>query len=291
MADSLHFLPKSGLGQLVCLLLLLMQAGTAGAQRYPVRLEPVVLQIQDAHCRPDACCRVSICAFRITGMADAQLQAQANRYLEQELTRSVSQRSVAGYEAYMQSIIRDFEEEKAEDHDPDADDLVGEWDIRYETQVLYNSYPLLSLAIDYSHRLSAHNYLTGTQYVNLDLRTACPVLLSDLLLPGYAARLDAIAEPYFRNATGIQWRQDLEECGIFFEDCKFHVPERFGISRTGLRFRFRLYERTIEKTGLAGFEVPYADLVPLADPLGLLQPLLPVSAKPATVEQKKKKRP
>jgi hypothetical protein len=136
-------------------------------------------------------------------------------------------------------FLQDYERARAEF--PDVASTIRWWFER-TARVIYRDDRLLSLElVAAAYTGGAHPNATTT-YVSLEPVEGRRLLLSDLLVPGYEAPLNAIAEAEFRVLRGISPGQTLAAAGFWFDDDRFHLNENFAVDTRGLSFHFNPYE-------------------------------------------------
>lgn len=102
-------------------------------------------------------------------------------------------------------------------------------------------------------------------YINFNLNDGSEIKLDQLLVPGYASKLNRIAEKLFVETNGTE--------GYSFQPGEFELNDNFSIKRNGLNFYFNSYEiGTRFSTG--SVFIPYSDIKDLILPEGLLFKLL-----------------
>ena len=131
------------------------------------------------------------------------------------------------------------------------------WYEYYEEKIILNS----------NHILSFERYLgsyTGGAHgshiydlINFDLHTGDTIFLDDILIDGYEADLNDIADIIFRKDNDIVADEDLSEIGYWGLDDGFRVNNNFLLTMNGLRFIFNEYEIAPYAAGAIELFIPY----------------------------------
>ncbi|MEL7222891.1 MAG: DUF3298 domain-containing protein, partial [Bacteroidota bacterium] len=105
--------------------------------------------------------------------------------------------------------------------------------------VYYNTDTLLTLGyLDYSYSGGAHG-LYATQVASYDIQRQRRLRITDILYPGYEARVGDILAQTFRKAYGLGEREPLNT--ILF-DSTILPNDNFGITSKGIFFVYVPYE-------------------------------------------------
>ncbi|NJM64564.1 MAG: DUF3298 and DUF4163 domain-containing protein [Acaryochloris sp. RU_4_1] len=148
----------------------------------------------------------------------------------------------------------------------------GVWADEKQVDVISNRANLLSL--QYSHYWytgGAHPNSSRT-YWNFNPQTGKPIRLSDLLVKGYAPKLNTIAEKHFRQVRKLAANESLNRAGFWFEKDQFQVNTNFVISPQGLIFFFNPYEIAPYASGSTEIQIPYTEFQNLIKDKTLLPP-------------------
>jgi len=147
---------------------------------------------------------------------------------------------------------------------------ISEWFIDNRLQVIYQDPQVLSLEMaELAYTGGAHPNSVN-QYASFGLTGGKRLALSDLLVPHYAARLNAVAEPRFRELRQIPPDESLTAAGYWFDDDSFAVNDNFAVTDEGLLFYFNPYEVTAYAMGPTELVISREDLNDLILPGGPL---------------------
>ena len=102
------------------------------------------------------------------------------------------------------------------------------------------------------------------------MSTGEEIRLSDILIHGYGADLNRIAEQEFRKVREMKPEQSLEDAGFWFENNKFSLNDNFALTEEGLTFYFNSYEVAPYVMGPTEIVLNYEDFKHLIKENGLL---------------------
>jgi hypothetical protein len=111
----------------------------------------------------------------------------------------------------------------------------------FKVSMMHNANGLLCLEFYWWSSGGAHP-VHRTSYVNFELTSGRRLELSDLLAPGYEAKLDSLAESEFRSERNISPDSSLETAGYKFKEGNFSLPTNFAVDTAGILFYYNEYE-------------------------------------------------
>jgi len=165
------------------------------------------------------------------------------------------------------SFLLDYERARAEFPDSAS---TARWWFERTARVLYRDDRVLSLELVAAADTGGAHPNSTTTYVSLEPVQGRPLLLTDLLVPGYGPALDALAEAKFRDVRGIPPGQTLGAAGFWFDDDRFHVNDNFAVDARGLSFHFNPYEISSHAAGPTTLTLTKEELGTLVVPDGAL---------------------
>ncbi|HSE83277.1 MAG TPA: lysozyme inhibitor LprI family protein [Thermodesulfobacteriota bacterium] len=116
------------------------------------------------------------------------------------------------------------------------------WSVERDVEVIYNTPKVLSLSLsEYSFTGGAHPN-SFINYASFNMATGEEIKLSDILINGYEADLNRVAEQEFREVREMKPDESLEDAGFWFENNKFSLNDNFAVTEEGLIFYFNSYE-------------------------------------------------
>jgi hypothetical protein len=155
----------------------------------------------------------------------------------------------------------------------DFPDAPGSWAVERKVTLTFQNPRVLTLtASDYSYTGGAHPLMVEL-LASFDLEAGRPLMLSDLLRPGYPEPLTALVEAELKRVRGLAPETDLLDEGFFLEE-GFRLTDNFGVLADGLRFYYNPYEIGPYVLGPTDLTVPYAALaewIPEDGILGAIQ--------------------
>jgi hypothetical protein len=128
------------------------------------------------------------------------------------------------------------------------------WNRQINVKVVYQQYPYVSLATDFTEFTGGAHGMYGTNYINFDREKNKAISLNDLFEDAKIDELTKQAEQIFRTQEGLTEGQDYS--GYFFENGKFVLPANFSIRKGGLVFQYGLYEIKPYVSGVTEIFVP-----------------------------------
>lgn len=128
------------------------------------------------------------------------------------------------------------------------------WNRQINVKVVYQQYPYVSLATEFTEFTGGAHGMYGTNYLNFDREKNRAITLNDLFEEAKIAELTKQAEQIFRTQEGLTEGQDYS--GYFFENGKFVLPANFSIRNGGLLFQYGLYEIKPYVSGVTEVFVP-----------------------------------
>ena len=236
-----------------------------------LRLEPRrVERIQEDCTRQEgdtACTRIILEYPAVTGESPAV--PVVRRWIEAHLLATLGE---GGTAADTEAMVKDFLEENRafREEFPDAP---GTWAVERKITVLFQNPRILSLvAEDYSYTGGAHPLMVEI-LGSFDLQQGHPLVLADLLKPGFEEPVTALAEAELRRVREIAPEADLVAEGFFLED-GFRLTDNFAVVADGLRFYYNPYDIGPYVMGSTDLTIPLTALQPwIAEdsPLGSLR--------------------
>jgi hypothetical protein len=124
--------------------------------------------------------------------------------------------------------------------------------------------------------LGLNNYVNfqGGQYpnqgltcMNFNLKDGSEIKLNQLLITGFEAKLNRIAEKLFVESYG-------SEGNYYFQPGTYELIENFSIQKNGFTFYFNPYPDNGTHISMCSVFIPYSDIKDLILPEGLLFKLL-----------------
>ncbi|WP_299488420.1 DUF3298 and DUF4163 domain-containing protein [Acaryochloris sp. IP29b_bin.137] len=178
-----------------------------------------------------------------------------NNHIQQLLLqKAANDRPPQDIESAMSQFIRDYHAAVKEFP------RQGVWADEKQVEVKTNQPHLLSLQFShYFYTGGAHPNSSRT-YWNFNPKTGTLIQLSDVLVKGYAPKLNAIAEQHFRAVKALSPSTSLNKAGFWFENDKFQVNDNFLIAPEGLIFFFNTYEIGPYVVGPTEIKIPYTEL-------------------------------
>jgi Protein of unknown function (DUF3298). len=144
-------------------------------------------------------------------------------------------------------------------------EAMGLWEMERDVDVSFASEHLVTLTFRESGYTGGAHPFSGQRYVVFDVNSGKQLTLNDLLIAGYAERLNAAGEQAFRQARGLTAKASLEEAGFWFANDTFKINTNVGVLSNGLVFNFNPYEIAPYAMGPTEFTVSYDainDLIP-----------------------------
>lgn len=144
--------------------------------------------------------------------------------------------------------------------------LLGFWFER-KVKVVYLSANVLSLSRDQEGDTGGANPTGRLDYANFRPSTGAPLLLEDILKPGFEKSLNAYGEVRFRALKHLDPLASFKEAGFNFEPNGFYLNEHnFTIGPKGLTFQYDEYEVSCFACGAPAVFLPYSGLRRLLRP-------------------------
>lgn len=162
--------------------------------------------------------------------------------------------------AYAKRFLGDYETFKKENPDTKM-----YFEMDSHASVVHQDSNLVAIEVaGYTFQGGAHGAST-TAYINWDTHTNKDLTLDDLLIDGYSAKLNAIAEKIFRKNENLSDKASLAN-NYFFENDKFALNKNFMVSPLGLKFLYNQYEIKPYAAGQTELLVPFEQIKPLLRP-------------------------
>ncbi len=140
----------------------------------------------------------------------------------------------------VEAMVEDFlaENQAFREEFPDAP---GSWAVERKVTLAFQHPKVLTLtASDYSYTGGAHPLMVEL-LASFDLEQGRPLMLSDLLRPGYREPLTALVEAELKRVRGLDPETNLVDEGFFLEE-GFRLTDNFGVLADCLRFYYNPYE-------------------------------------------------
>lgn len=209
-----------------------------------------------AHLAKVPCTQITVSYPQFQGSSQSSTAIKAiNAQIQQVLLQSASSdQSPRDIKTAMSQFIQNY-------HNATQDfPQQGVWADEKQIEVKTNQPHLLSLQFShYFYTGGAHPNSSRT-YWNFNPQTGKLIQLSDVLVKGYAPKLNAIAERRFREAKQLSPESSLNKAGFWFDNDKFQVNNNFLIAPEGLTFFFNTYEIGPYVIGPTEIKIPYAEI-------------------------------
>ncbi|MGB1008079.1 MAG: DUF3298 and DUF4163 domain-containing protein [Thiolinea sp.] len=235
-----------------------------GGTQCPKEMDETATDASEAS--EDALCALVTLSYpQMSSDVNPELATKLNTIITQQLldapasgdTENIPQ----SLEQFADSFIAEYQE------DPNQ---FTSWELERTVKVAFSTDKLLTLLFEeYGYTGGAHPF-SGQRYSVLSLTDGAPVVLADLLNPGYEPPLNVIGEKAFRLARELGEADSLEEQGFSFENNVFNLNDNFGVLKEGLEFVFNSYEIAPYAMGPTQLTIPYEDIHSLIRPDGLL---------------------
>ena len=125
-----------------------------------------------------------------------------------------------------------------------------------------NASGLLGYSIEnYSYTGGAHGMGTQT-YLLFSTSTGNLLSLNDFLKPESRKELEKDAELRFKESMDLRVDANLESSGFWFPDNQFYLPDNFKLQKSGVLFRFEVYEVGPYALGALEFVMPWKEVKP-----------------------------
>lgn len=183
-----------------------------------------------------------------------------------------SPRARAAASPTVDSVLDDFMVRfLREAHSPDLPvGYTPRWEDLLESSVVFNSRGILGIrSMIFTFEGGAHPNTTY-DFANYDAASGKRLALSDLLKPGYEARLAALGEAALRKDYRVPPGESLSAAGFFIPKGGFTLTDNFLITAGGLEFQFNQYEIGPYVLGSPALFIPYAEIEPFIRPDGPL---------------------
>ncbi|MEZ5535033.1 MAG: DUF3298 and DUF4163 domain-containing protein [Thiolinea sp.] len=201
-----------------------------------------------------------------------QLSSDARPELAEKLNRFILQQLVDNPESDAGEVLltpQQFAENFIDEYKQTPDPFTS-WEMERNLEIVFTTKDIVTLLFnEYGYTGGAHPF-SGSRYSVLSLEDAEPVVLPDLLSPGYETPLNVAGEKIFREVRKLKEEETLEEQGFSFPNDVFSVNDNFGVLKEGLDFIFNSYEIAPYALGPTQFTIPYEDIQELIRPDGPL---------------------
>jgi len=173
---------------------------------------------------------------------------------------------------FIQSYNRtDPEEEVREFLKEDGYETPGTWEHTTQVELFASTPKSFTLSVsESSYTGGAHGNYT-TSFVNYNREDGKKIMLKDLFTEGYEAKLDKIAERYYKTYNGLKPDANLTDAGWF--ENRFVLADTFAITPKGLYFLYNPYEIKPYSEGVTTLLLPYDKLAEIIKPGSFIAPL------------------
>lgn len=211
------------------------------------------------------CASVKFSYPEISSETKPELATKMNELIKQQLLDTIE----GAPEVTAAQSLESFADSFIQDYKKDANNFTS-WEIERSVQVIYNTNTLLTLLFEeFGFTGGAHPF-NGSRFMVLNLADGNPVILDDLMNPGYETALNVEGEQAFREARQLGEHSSLEEDGFNFANNAFVLNDNYGVNKDGLSFIFNSYEVAPYVMGPTEFTIPYEDIRSLIRTNGLL---------------------
>ncbi|MGE5234637.1 MAG: RsiV family protein [Acidobacteriota bacterium] len=236
-------------------------------------LEPQRIERIDPACRPAAapCAHVTLSGLRVrdpVGRVALAIQDQLDRALAGEEGERESPRALAD------SFIAEFLRARAQTGGP------GTWFLERRLRLLSRRPRLLSFVVESQRFTGGAHPTQDVRFLNLSPQTGAPTSLDDLLVPGGAVRLTAIARQEVRRNRVVRTARDGDDAEST-PDRELGLPASVGVTDDALVLCYDSYEIAPYAAGPVRIEIKLANIRALlrADgPLGSGRPAGPAGS-------------
>jgi Deacetylase PdaC/Protein of unknown function (DUF3298) len=180
-----------------------------------------------------------------TALINKMIQAELIKsHVGNDLVRSIPDAAMAFVMQYDSMISRDKS-------------YAQYWNQEINMRVVYQEYPYVSFAIEFTEYTGGAHGMYGTSYINYDRAKNRIINLNDLFEADELTQLNKQAEQIFRKQEGLKEGDDYSD--YFFENGKFVLPNNFSIRKGGIVFHYGLYEIKPYVSGVTEVFVPRKD--------------------------------
>jgi hypothetical protein len=161
----------------------------------------------------------------------------------------------AALEQNVNSLVNDMKNTYTENEKAPSD-----WYYLEQVSVAFNDNNILGIQSHLEEYSGGAHPNHSVAYTNINTASGTLISLSDLLMSGYEAELNRVAEELFKKTYYIgegRMYKTYDDAGFWLEPGKFSVPENFLITPGGLLFLFNPYEIAPYAAGAIEFFVPY----------------------------------
>jgi hypothetical protein len=220
------------------------------------------------------CARIRIGYPEITGAPTPAARESLQAFiLDFVLRRTDDTLRAPSVEAVIQDFLDSYEGFRR-----DYPDAGQGWEVDRQVAILPSPVGICSIeAREFQYTGGAHPN-TSIRLASFDVRSGRRLTLSDLLHPGFGARLDSLGEQAFRAARELPADSSIADSGFWFEGGRFRLPPGFAVTSDGLRFYFNAYEVAPYALGPTDFLIPFGQFEYLIRPDGPLAERAPKRA-------------
>ena len=205
----------------------------------------------------DSCASIEISYPNFSSSLGAFSSKQLNQYIQDKLItyNSFDNSTVTGAAAFADKFLADYLSQTQDDSG-----LSGNWDRSEKIRVTFLNQNVLTLHDEEDGYTGGAHGFSNTNLVSLNLKTAKPFKLDDLLLKGSKKKLLALSEQHFRTLHDLPEQSSLEKEGFDFEKNTFSLSDNFAILKDGLLFYYNSYDIAAYVRGPTELFIPYDKL-------------------------------
>lgn len=182
-----------------------------------------------------------------------ELSKRINFKVEEAIIAALSD---ATKKTNLEAILKDFNSEylKFKKDFPDASEPV--WDLNIETEVLYQSEDVITMAISvYEFKGGAHGN-EKIKFLNLNAKSGQVLDLKDIIKNSDTFKI--LAQDHF--VKSLETEEDNLKMEDFFFGKPFQLPENIGFSDDGMVFLYNAYEVASYNQGYTEFVIPFEEI-------------------------------
>jgi len=155
--------------------------------------------------------------------------------------------------ANLDTVLKGFNSEYLNFHKDFAEDSEPVWELHIETEKLYQSLDIITIAIStYEFQGGAHGN-DKIKFLNLNAKTGAVLNRNDLI--ENIIEFKDLAETYFIKS--LESKQEVLKMEDFFFGKPFQLPENIGYSEDGLVILYNVYEVASYAQGYTEFVIPF----------------------------------
>jgi hypothetical protein len=180
-----------------------------------------------------------------------------NSYIQKELIQDSyysEEKETKNFQDILDSFIEDFKQFKKEEPE-----YPQNWFYEMNAKVEYYSQNILCLDLSQGGYTGGAHGNSYTQYINLNLKNADPLILKDLLVKDFEPKLNELIDKKFRELKDLKPGDNLEDKGGLFEN-KIKHNQNFAVTNEGLLFYYNNYEIAPYSEGPTELLITYKEL-------------------------------